>query len=309
MKQIAILGAGSIAYAHLEAYKNIKDVKIAAIIDNNISKAKKMAQICSTNYYLDFDEAINNEKIDLIDICLPSFLHKYFIIKSLSCDKDVICEKPIALTLEDAQEILLAKNKFGKNLMIAHCLRFAKEYTFLKDIINSSEYGKLLQLNLYRNVSIPMEQEQSWLFDKSKSGGIVYDLHIHDVDIVYSIFGKPSNYYICEKYRCANSIFNYEGFICSIESLWIPLKNYVFQAGYTAVFEDAIVSNKNGTVEIICDKQIKTIDFPKNSDIVDYLEMYYNEIVYFLDCINNKKEPDRCMVEENVEVLKIINNA
>lgn len=308
MNRIAVIGAGAIAKTHIKAYKYIKDAKICAIVDCNIERAKKVAEICNANYYVSFDEMVLQENVNIIDICLPSYLHKEYILKAFKYEKDVLCEKPLALKLEDAEVILSEKKRCKRKLMIAHCLRFAEEYKYLKHSIDKNRYGKLLHIRLYRNVSIPREQENTWLFDKEKSGGILFDLYIHDLDILYYLLGCPQKSVTYESERFVSGIFAYEGLNCIIESAWRPQKKYDFLAGYDAVFEEVTISNRNGIIEITNDKNREDVHLESDAGQIeeDYLKMYFNEINYFLDCVKNNKEPSQCCIEDNIEVLKMI---
>src|SRR5699024_4957384 len=115
-------------------------------------------------------------------------------MESLDCGKDTICEKPIALSLKDAKEMLDKAEQKDCMLYIAQVLQFTKEVEILRRTVESGVYGKPLDACFERLSACPRWAQDGWLFDVNKSGLLPYDLHIHDLDVIVSIFGKPEGY-------------------------------------------------------------------------------------------------------------------
>lgn len=310
MYKVAIIGAGNIAGIHAESYKYISNTELVAVVDIDLEKAEKMAFEYDLHAYESFDKMVNSEKVDIIDICLPSYLHKEYVIKALKHEFNVICEKPIALNSMDAVEILNEKKKSKCKFMVAHCLRFANEYNFLKKCLENNTYGKLNHIKMFRHVSMPKEMEKSWIFDVNKSGGIVMDLHIHDVDMLNFLLGEPVDYnrYVSERF--VDSIYEYDDVIATAEASWRPQEKFGFKAGYDAVFEGASISCTNGEIEIITDKNchIEKIDDLYGETVEEYIKMYCDEIKYFIECIENDKETSVCTAEDSYISLQMVLN-
>lgn len=138
-------------------------------------------------------EANRLEQIDLFDVCVPTYLHKAIVLEALACKKPVICEKPIALHLKDAQEMFDAAQANGVQLYVAQVLQFTREVEWLHRIVDERLYGEPLDACFERLSQRPAWSQGNWLFDREKSGLLPFDLHVHDLDVMVSVFGRPDS--------------------------------------------------------------------------------------------------------------------
>ena len=131
---------------------------------------------------------INDPEIELVDICVGTDLHFIFVEAALAKGKHVLVEKPLARTYEEAKKIVqLAKNS-SSNIMSAMCLRYWPAWVWLKETIESEEYGKCLSLNCKRQTSFP---GGSFYSSHEQCGGALLDLHVHDTDFINYCLGLP----------------------------------------------------------------------------------------------------------------------
>ena len=203
--KVAIIGFGGIARVHNNSYCSLMadgfPVELCAVCDKDVSRitAKLDFNLGNNNaplpegihIYSDIDELISKEEFDVADICLPTFLHKEITVKLLSAGKHVLCEKPMALTSSDCEEMLSASRSCGKQLMVAHVLRFNSAYRFLKDAVDSGRYGRLDNIYMDRHSVYP-----TWgtsFANNAVTGGATLDTHIHDVDVARFILGEPDS--------------------------------------------------------------------------------------------------------------------
>ncbi|HVF85037.1 MAG TPA: Gfo/Idh/MocA family oxidoreductase, partial [Abditibacteriaceae bacterium] len=135
------------------------------------------------------DELIADPEIDLLDFCLPTPLHSEYSIQALQAGKHVLCEKPMALTVEECEQMVAAASQSGKFLLIGHCLRFWPQYVAAQQVLESGELGKPLYARFLRRGGMPLWN--TWMCDGAQSGGAILDLHVHDVDIALWWFGEP----------------------------------------------------------------------------------------------------------------------
>lgn len=191
MTKVVICGSGFIGRIHSQAYKNLPDAKLAGVVDANTEKAGKLASELGVKVYVNLDDVLNDDAVDMIDICVPTFLHREFVVKGLAAGKHVLCEKPIALTLEDAGAIVDAAEKANTKFMIAHNHRFYVENVFVQKAASSGKLGKILSCSASRIGVTPDWSEGGWINDPSKSGGAATDLILHDIDLCNWIGGKP----------------------------------------------------------------------------------------------------------------------
>ena len=131
--------------------------------------------------------------MELADICAPTYLHKALALEAFGRGLHVITEKPVALSLADAQEMYEAADRAGKQLYVAQVLQFTREVETLHEVIRDERYGKPLDACFERLSARPGWVQGSWLFQKEKSGLLPFDLHIHDLDMMVSVFGEPQS--------------------------------------------------------------------------------------------------------------------
>ena len=267
--KVAIIGYGGIAKAHYLGYTQLdaegEPVKLVAVCDIDPERftAKIKTNLYNNNEslpesihrYTDVDELIANEEFDMADICLPTYLHKEYSVKLMAAGKHVMCEKPMALTGEECEEMLAASEKYDKKLMIGQCLRFNATYEYLKDAVVSGRYGKLRRLFLDRRSSQPLWSFEHWFEDTSKSGGCILDMHIHDIDMVRWLLGEPwavsaITYDTVAKWAVENSRLYYSDTMVVVNGSWDEPRSCRFYWGFNAGFDDASIICDNGKVTV-----------------------------------------------------------
>ena len=198
-----IIGCGGVAYHHVEGYK-ANDIKIAALADVNLESAKKIMD------YIGYEVKIYNDSAALLDsgectavsICTPPVLHAEWVIKALNKGIHVLCEKPIADTLEAAEAIREAAHKSQAKFMMAFRHRFLDSSRKLKQLIESGEIGRpLLFHNEFFGSAFGMKDR--WFCQKKLAGGgSMLDTSSHAVDLFRYLFGE-----IVEQHAVMNRYF------------------------------------------------------------------------------------------------------
>ena len=186
-----IVGAGFMGETHLKCYQDYDAAEVLGVIDLNEEKGLALASRFGVKWFGTMEEAFAYKKADFCDICLPSFLHRAFVIDAMERGADVVCEKPFAISIDDIDQMIEASQRLSKRLMVAHVCRFMPQYYKAKEILDSGIIGKPVVYECFRESETPMWSWNSWLFDKDKSGGTLLDLSIHDLDISNWFFGKP----------------------------------------------------------------------------------------------------------------------
>ena len=259
MLKVAVVGVGGISRSHIAAWKSFNDAQLVALCD---IRPEQMEEFPQCRHYTDFEEMLRCEKLDILDICLPTYLHVDYAVKAMEQGIHVICEKPIAFREEDVHRAYEAAHSNGVCFMIAQVLRFWPEYELLKDIYDSGRYGKLLSGNMHRLGQKPKWSWDNWMLDEKRSGLVLYDLHVHDVDFMVYAFGAPESVHRRrarndqQDYLCG--VYSYPDFFITAEASWYaaPLP---FGAGFRFQFEEALV---------VWDKGVFTI-FENNGTILN----------------------------------------
>jgi len=167
--KVAIIGYGGIARLHSAAYIRLREegyaIRLVAVCDKSIERIRKATDINlgadssslpeDVRLYTDIDRLLSDNDISLVDICLPSFLHKDVTVKCLRAKKNVLCEKPMALSSEDALEMVNTAREEGRTLAIGQCCRFDPVYIYLKECIKDGRFGALRSLTMHRHSVYP----------------------------------------------------------------------------------------------------------------------------------------------------------
>ena len=189
--KIGLIGTGEIAQVHAEAHSRIEgtELSIAALIQPEAER--RFSEQFDATLYPSLEGLLADETIDAVDICLPNDLHCEFALKAFEAGKHVFCEKPIALSLEEADAIIDAARRADRFLMIGHVLRFWPEYLKAKQAIDAGQVGESLAVSARRMVSLlaGTQGDRGWRHDPRRSGGAVLDMQVHDLDAFCWFFG------------------------------------------------------------------------------------------------------------------------
>ena len=319
MLKVGLIGCGFMGTMHANCYKNIEGVELVALADLRKEKAEELAAGTNALIYSDGKDLINNADVDVIDICLPTYLHSEYAIAAMDKVGYVFCEKPVALTKKQGKQMIKKANETGCNVQIGQVIRFWDEYVKLKEIIDNKTYGKVINANFRRISPIPTWGWNNWLLDTELSGGAAQDLHIHDMDYVLSVFGKPNKMKsmknICgEQNSYINSLLRYDDFVVSVEGTWALPGTHPFEASFRVVFEHAVVENGGAGFMLYTTEGAEKIEIEKAEVLgegfkggnISDLGGYYNELVYFTDCAKNKKPIEKATLTQGVDSLNFV---
>ena len=206
MLKVGIAGIGFMGWIHWLAYKEIADVEVVAIceqdpsrlagdwtgIQGNFGPPGEQVDLSGVATFSDLKKFCEAD-FDLVDICLPPSLHGDAISVAAQSGKQVFCEKPLALTMNQCSAAVKACQQNDRMLMVGQVLPFFSEYAYALKVIQNREYGELLGCKLKRLISDP-----TWLpnfYDAEMVGGPLFDLHVHDAHFLRLIAGMPANVY------------------------------------------------------------------------------------------------------------------
>lgn len=300
MLKVGLAGAGGISGAHIPAWEGMEGAELVALCD---IRRECLEKYPDKRIYTDFEEMLEKEQLDILDICLPTYLHADFSIKAMERGIHVLCEKPISLKEADISRLYHAARANHVNFMVAQVLRFWPEYELVKDIYDSRKYGDLLSASMTRLGGIPKWSGDNWMLDESRSGLVPFDLHIHDLDFMVYAFGVPRK---AQPHRSKRPdqdylhvLYEYQDFFVTSEASWYA-SPYPFTANYRFQFEKAIVAYEKGECVIYEENGNTVYPLEKGSDA------YANEIQYFADCVRENKFPDKVKEEELEAVVQIL---
>ncbi len=310
--KVAILGGGFITHIHMESYERfVHDAEVVAIYARNPKTAQEFAQKYGLpEYYSDIDELLEKCNCDVVDICLPNYLHYDACIKAAKAGKHIIIEKPLALTLEQADEMIEVCKQNGKLLMYAEELCFAPKYERVKKLSEIGAFGKIYQIKQAEKHSGPHSR---WFYESQYAGGgVMMDMGCHALAWMrWFLGGKPK---IKSVFATMQTVMHDTD--CEDNAITIV----EFENGVTGIAEDswAKQGGMDDRIEVYGDKGVCYADlFRGNSaltysvDGYDYAmekagssagwsftvfeeafnQGYPQELMHFIECVRENKQP------------------
>jgi predicted dehydrogenase len=254
--------------------------------------------------YSDFAEMAQAQDIDAVVVGLPNYLHAPVTIQMLEAGKHVLCEKPMAMTVAQAEQMVEASRRTGSKLMIAHMWRFDPEILWLRDVVASGRVGKVFKVKSHAIWLYEGPKPQSWFVQREfAGGGALADMGVHSIDTLRFILGgaRPTRVFAnmgthfeqIELEDTATLLLEFEGGIAGlIEAGWYHLYADGLE-GYTQVYGTqgyarALPSELHHHVEGVWSvTQPKMRERKQQCD----LPMYRAQMDHFLDSILHDIEP------------------
>jgi predicted dehydrogenase len=297
--------------AHLSAIERLEDVTLTAISSRtqptsdrlpqgNLSHLKAATLPANARWYGDWHELVGDPNVDAVDICLPTHLHSEVAMFAFEHGKHVLCEKPMALTFADCEEMLAAASKSGCIFMVAHVLRFVTSYRYAASFISSTLQGSVTACTLQRRAGYPKWGE--WLGREEYSGGAILDLLIHDIDQALKLFGKP------DTVRAVSDgpIDTMKGYLRYANGLEVELvggwyeTGRPFSAGFQIHGENAELTLEAGKLYLTHDGEKQPVDMPAE-------EEYTEQMRYFAECCERQILPELCLPAESAQAVRVAN--
>ena len=314
-----ICGAGFVGKMHANAYEKVKDVKLLGVFDINTDKSKELSEKYNIKKYDKYNDILIDNQIDLVDICVPTFKHREYTEKAFQASKHVLCEKPIALNLEDAEFMVGLAKKSDLKFMVGHSHRFYKENVIVQEAATSKKLGKILSCSASRLGVVPDWSEDSWINDDARSGGAATDFLFHDIDLCNWIGGKP-NIVMAQGLRTPNGAWDHMGISIDYES---GIKGFIeggwmFKGEWPFTQEHRIMGEK-GTAQWfsrmgkniekrnIADSKVGIFIEGKEASFPEWerRDPFEIEIEYFVKCILNNKPIEIVKPIDAVRALQV----
>jgi len=318
--RVGIIGLGFMGRMHYGAYQSVPGAQVVAVCDADAKRASgdlsdgwsnvpgaevsklPMDRIRGTT---DWRELLKFDEVDLIDVCLPTPAHLEVATAAIGTGKHVLCEKPLARNVADAKTIAAATAQSAGFFMPAMCMRFWPEWEWLKAAVTDSRYGAVRSATFRRASSTP----KGWFRNGQLSGGALLDLHVHDTDFVYHLFGKPKAVFSRGYSKDTGAIdhiatqYLYDSpALVTAEGAWGLAEGFGFRMQFTVNFENATAEFEFGREKpllVYRDGKAETIEVSKGDG-------YIGEMSYFVDCISKGVKPTKVTAEDAVNGLTII---
>ncbi len=310
MIRIGIVGIGFMGMIHYLAAHGLRGGQVAAIasrdpekragdwrdIRGNFGPPGEIMDLAGVKSYEHLDALLADPDIDLVDICNPTHLHRQTAVRALQAGKHVLVEKPIALTEEDADDMVAAAAKANKLLMVAHVLPFFPEFAFAAKVIREQTYGRLVAAHFKRVIAKPDWSAE--IADASKTGGPAIDLHVHDTHFIGLISGVPRQVFstgVIEndavQYLTTQYLYGPGGPCVSCSSGAIAQRARPFVHGFEIYFENATLVYESGAVPLTMFTSNGRREQPKFEGGGDPLVAFTAELQTAIDAVIAGREP------------------
>jgi predicted dehydrogenase len=315
---IAVAGLGFMGVTHLRAYRQLHNARLVAVCDisrrpvhgvlpgvnGNLGESAPVPLGPGVRFYKEFEALLADKEVDVVDICTPTSLHPSHVAAAMRANKHVLCEKPLAQTAEDARKLLKSLNGTHKFLMPAMCMRFWPGWAEMKQIVAKMTYGKVLAASFRR-----LSAKPAWSKANAHYGGALYDLHVHDTDFVYFLFGRPSKVSSSGVVGAEGNVdhvvtqyFYPGGPAVQAEGSWL-LSNG-FEMAFTLYCERATIdfnlARGDGALQITSRHKMPRMLAPADTD------GYNAELRYFVNCVARGERPSVVTAQDCVTTLEIL---
>ncbi|MGD0295876.1 MAG: Gfo/Idh/MocA family oxidoreductase [Bryobacteraceae bacterium] len=318
--RVAVAGLGFMGSTHIRALQSIPDAKLVAVcsrdekklagdlsaIQGNLGGPGERLDFSGVSKYRDIRQMLDDPHVDAVDLCLPTHMHAPVAIQAFEAGKHVLVEKPMSLDAASARLMIAEAKKHQRVLMVAQVLRFFPMYQALQGVLRRGSMGTMRSAIFQRRCAAPAWS--AWLADPEQSGGGVFDLLIHDVDMCLHLFGAPE----------AISATGYEALVSGIDVItaslhypdertaiitggWHHPKSYPFSMGYTVVAD-------GGTVEyssLNSPPALYSANGEREALPMEETDGYRAEIEYFLDCCRHRATPELCKPEDSADAVRL----
>ena len=320
---IGIIGAGAIGYEHIQLYRTSEYAEVLGIVTRTEEHAKKCAEKFGIeSWYTDYQELLKRDDIQAVSICTPNYLHKQMVVDAAAAGKHILCEKPLAKTIEEVDEMIKAVKDSNVILMNPSHQRFVPVLENVKsvlDLLGTITFVRHRYAHQGPYTHWTAMSEEKWFFDTEKSGGgVLLDLGPHALDLLDWFFGevevvqgallntfeKPT-----KNEDTAVLLLKFKsGILAELATSWVsnPKANEVEIYGTNGAIKMDLW--ERFTIEFLPkklkrNKRIKELSF--DGLIEQAAVMKRNMMHYFIDCVRNKKKPEMD-AELGKRILKVI---
>ncbi len=316
MVTVAILGGGFMGAAHAANYKALGErVRVKVVASRTADRAARVADVVGAEVSGDLGRALEDPEVDAVDICLPTPLHREYAERALAAGKAVFLEKPIALTVADADAIVAAAARSDAVFMVGMVLRFWPEYVELQRLVAAGRLGRPLAVSAFR-LSPPADWND-WMADRAQSGGTAVDLMIHDLDQMNWLLGTPQRVYAHEPTPGhVHAVVDYGGASGVVEGSMAMPRSYPFSSSIRVLGEAGVAEYGFSAAPVEGEGNIGASDsarglrvFPVGGEPesvpVESADPWGPEIEEFVSCVEDGRQPEQGTAEQARLALQV----
>lgn len=306
MIRIGIAGSGFMATVHALRYAEIDDVEVAAVASPSRPTDFAAEYAPAAEVYADPVEMYDTEDLDAVDVCTPTDTHRELTVPALERGLHVLCEKPVARTLSDAEAMADAAASADATVTAGHTLRFFPEYETARERVRAGDVGEPGNVRTLRQS--PFAEKADWFQDDARSGGVLLDLAIHDLDFLRWTFGEVERVFARrqrfddEEFGLATLRFS-DDTVAHVDARWPNRPDLPFRTAFEIAGDDGLLEFDSELVDPIEVRSAAAME-PARDPIDEPLEKdpYRRELEAFVDCVRNGTDPP-VPIDEGIATL------
>lgn len=328
--KVGLIGAGFWSEMHLKAWKRIQGVELEAICDRNkqnLAQRAEQFQVPSEKCYISIDDLLDRNDCDIIDIVTPPETHMELVEKAASAGKHVICQKPFAPSLEQAEKMIRAAASAGIRLMVTENWRWLNRFQTIKSILNENRIGGLhaaryIHTDFYTPRMKPgVDLPQPFFRDMPKL--LFYEMGAHWFDTWRFLFGTPRRLF-AETHRVSPYVkgedsgiivLGYEDFYGYMDMSWATRQKLDLDLGENVApvhLEQLVVDGERGTIKLYTSGKITIVSQNGETEEtvlaggeMDHEESHFRLQSHFIQCLN-EGTPFQTSGEDNLRTLRMV---
>lgn len=296
--KIAVLGTGDMGKLHASIYKSFSDIETVIIVGRDKDKTEKIAKELNINWSGSPQEIFDDNSIDSVDICLPTDLHADFVTKALKAKKNVFCEVPIALNINDAKQMVAVAGQVNKIFGVAQLMRFVADINYTVERTKSGLLGNPLNIYAYRHHSFSVTDP-------------IIELMSFEIDTCLRIMGMPEKVFV-QKTLANNFItfLEYPNKSCLVETSMEMSHDFPLNHGLRVICSDGIIETSTALTNVNSPiPQVLTIEYLKLKEKrvieVQGHDPYRAECRYFVDSVFGKVDGKLIDAGAAVDTLRV----
>ena len=267
---VLLVGAGTMGRVHGEAWARMQErgrgIRVVGVVDPDIN-GSRLAVDLNVSHWASWEDAPLGD-VDVVDVASPTPTHGEYVEPAAAAGKAVLCEKPLALTVDAAETMAAAVSRAGVRLAVGHVVRFFPAYRRAHDLVMSGDIGPVAVARLYRGGAFP-RGHRDWYQDRAQSGGPLVDLSLHDFDFLLWTFGAPATVFAQEidlpgpsplMYAAATVRFE-SGLLAEVVGSWAGTR---FGTRFELVGTDGLLAHDSFRDETLMLSRRQGVDRPRN---------------------------------------------
>jgi len=309
--RVAIAGAGFMGGTHAPRWAAQEGVRVVGVYSRSLARAESVAGPVGAEAKDDI-EALLRLEADVVDICLPTDTHREVALRAFAAGRHVVCEKPVALTVQDGEQMAAAARAAGRLLLVAHVVRFWPEYARLFELVREGAIGRPTSA-----VAERLQEGPGWTPDTgsvhARSGGQVVDLQIHDDDYLAWLFGMPRSVHCQGTARHMFTTYAFDGATATAEAASDMPAGYPFTSTVRVRGEGGVleyVFRAGGTRPDepgggVSDLTLYRPGKPAERIAVPSGDPYTVQIAHFADCLRRGQPSAVVSPEGSIRALRV----